>query len=226
MGLAIAGVAVMTAGVAALGVVPSSPVPSSSSGGIKPRYDYELVQESKGSDPEDDGDAFDRSERGIHPHRKRGGGGGGGFASLSPRTQGLCLALYVGVANGSFMVPFKAATKDTGLDAVEYTLSFGMGSAGITALLMLLYLNFSGTRRPSLTQWRVALRPGLLTGLLWSAGNFCSIIATQMLDLTIAWPMVQVRCVCSFLSGFPSSLSLSLSLSLSRSRACVTKVER
>ncbi len=47
---------------------------------------------------------------------------GGLWGSLSPRARGLCFALYVGVANGSFMVPFKSAIKDSGLDAVEYVL--------------------------------------------------------------------------------------------------------
>ena len=41
------------------------------------------------------------------------------------------------------------------------------------------------------------MRPSLLTGLLWSGGNFCSIYATQLLDLTVAWPLVQCQLLVS-----------------------------
>lgn len=64
----------------------------------------------------------------------------GFWGSLSPKTKGLVFALYVGVANGSFMVPFKSAIQDSGLDAVEYVLSFGIGSAGITAIVLTAWL--------------------------------------------------------------------------------------
>ena len=52
----------------------------------------------------------------------------------------MVFALYVGVANGSFMVPFKSAIKDSGLDAVEYVLSFGIGSAGVTLVILVSWL--------------------------------------------------------------------------------------
>ena len=38
------------------------------------------------------------------------------------------------------MVPFKSAIKDSGLDAVEYVLSFGVGSAGVTCVVLISWL--------------------------------------------------------------------------------------
>ena len=95
------------------------------------------------------------------------------------------------------MVPFKSAIKDTGIDAVEYVLSFGIGSAGVTAVVLGLWLLLGKHRTPLGPSWRVAMKPSLLTGLLWSGGNFCSIYATQLLDLTVAWPLVQCQLLVS-----------------------------
>jgi hypothetical protein len=43
----------------------------------------------------------------------------------------------------------------------------------------------------------VAARPALLTGLLWSAGNVCSIFATEYLGMALGWPLVQCQLVVS-----------------------------
>jgi len=51
---------------------------------------------------------------------------------------------------------------------------------------------------PSL-QIRVASGPALLTGLLWSAGNFLSIYAVQYLGLALGWPLVQCQLIVSSL---------------------------
>ena len=51
---------------------------------------------------------------------------------------------------------------------------------------------------PSL-QVRVASGPALLTGLLWSAGNFLSIYAVNYLGLSLGWPLVQCQLIVSSL---------------------------
>lgn len=51
---------------------------------------------------------------------------------------------------------------------------------------------------PSL-QIKVASGPALLTGLLWSVGNFLSIYAVQYLGLALGWPLVQCQLIVSSL---------------------------
>jgi glucose uptake protein GlcU len=51
---------------------------------------------------------------------------------------------------------------------------------------------------PSL-QVRVASGPALLTGALWSTGNFLSIYAVQYLGLSLGWPLVQCQLIVSSL---------------------------
>ncbi|QDZ24882.1 hypothetical protein HOP50_15g74250 [Chloropicon primus] len=191
--LAVLGIVLMTGGVSAVGIISSGRIggPRTSS---KPMEEgtnlrgvsYAKLEEGKGSDVEDEGGRIKSRHGSASP-----------WGGLSPRAKGLCFALYVGVANGSFMVPFKSAIKDSGLDAVEYVLSFGIGSAGVTAIVLTLWLLLGHHRTPIGPSWKVALKPSLLTGLLWSAGNFCSIYATQLLDLTVAWPLVQCQLLVS-----------------------------
>lgn len=51
---------------------------------------------------------------------------------------------------------------------------------------------------PSL-QVRVASGPALLTGVLWSTGNFLSIYAVNYLGLALGWPLVQCQLIVSSL---------------------------
>ena len=44
---------------------------------------------------------------------------------------------------------------------------------------------------------KTCAKPALLTGLLWSAGNACSIIAISKLGVAIGWPLVQCQLVVS-----------------------------
>lgn len=58
---------------------------------------------------------------------------------------------------------------------VEYLVSFGVGAMVITILVLMVYstvLVCSGRPCPSF-QLHVAAGPALLTGLLWSIGNYC-----------------------------------------------------
>ena len=47
----------------------------------------------------------------------------------------------------------------------------------------------------------MAAGPALLTGLLWSAGNVCSIFATTYLGIAIGCPIVQCQLLVSNLWG-------------------------
>lgn len=48
-------------------------------------------------------------------------------------------------------------------------------------------------------QFRVASGPAILTGVLWSLGNFLSIYAVQYLGLSLGWPLVQCQLIISSL---------------------------
>ena len=119
------------------------------------------------------------------------GGGGDPKKQAGARAQfraGLGLALYVGVANGSFMAPLKYA--NNGPDAVkgtEYLVSFGLGAALVTAAVIGAYflgLRLRGRPRP---RWhaRTAGPAALAKGLLWTGGNVCSIFAVEQLGLAV-----------------------------------------
>ena len=48
-------------------------------------------------------------------------------------------------------------------------------------------------------QFRVASGPAILTGVLWSLGNFLSIYAVEYLGLSLGWPLVQCQLIISSL---------------------------
>ena len=112
---------------------------------------------------------------------------------------GVCLALYVGFANGSKMVPWKLASLSLeasgGLKGTEYLVSFGVGSALCTVWVACGYaLALRGLGRPlPPLHLGTAAGPGLLTGLMWSGGNYCSIRCTEILGLAAGWPLVQAQ---------------------------------
>ncbi|KAJ7533854.1 hypothetical protein O6H91_13G067800 [Diphasiastrum complanatum] len=110
---------------------------------------------------------------------------------------GVLCAAFVGIMNGSFMIPLKYAKKDfTGL---EYLVSFGLGAMIGAIMIIAVYFSvllYLGRPRPSF-QFRVAAAPALLTGLCWSAGNFCSIYAILYLGLALGWPLVQCQILVS-----------------------------
>jgi len=104
---------------------------------------------------------------------------------------GMAAAVYVGFANGSFMTPLKYANKE--VTGTEYIISFGIGAMFFTVIFVGIYSIYrKATGRPALDfQPQVAACPALLTGLLWSAGNYCSILTTQYWGMAVGWPIVQ-----------------------------------
>ena len=48
---------------------------------------------------------------------------------------------------------------------------------------------------------QAAFVPGMVTGILWSAGNWCGIIAISKLGMAIGWPIVQCNLLISVLWG-------------------------
>ena len=77
---------------------------------------------------------------------------------------GVALAVYIGVANGSMMVPFEYAPKDA--HGAEYVISFGIGAVSVNAVVFAAFSAYQVARGlPALSlQFRVAAGPAFLTG--------------------------------------------------------------
>ncbi|KAH7365201.1 hypothetical protein KP509_18G013500 [Ceratopteris richardii] len=113
--------------------------------------------------------------------------------------KGIGLATVVGVLNGSFLIPLKYAHED--VVGIEYLVSFGVGSMAMTLLVLGIYwcsCKTLGYTFPSF-KFRQGAGPALLTGLLWSLGNYLSIYATLYLGYSIGWPLVQCQLLVSAL---------------------------
>mmetsp|Transcript_27542 Transcript_27542/g.65250 ORF Transcript_27542/g.65250 Transcript_27542/m.65250 type:complete len:359 (+) Transcript_27542:82-1158(+) len=118
------------------------------------------------------------------------------------RLTGLLCAVYVGFANGSFMVPFKKIPKT--VKGIEYLPSFGIGAMAVTIPIVSAYFAFTKfvRKRPVPNfEWEVAHRPAFLTGILWSLGNYFSIYTTEFLGMAVGWPLVQCQLLVSTLWG-------------------------
>mmetsp|Transcript_13673 Transcript_13673/g.41307 ORF Transcript_13673/g.41307 Transcript_13673/m.41307 type:complete len:433 (+) Transcript_13673:278-1576(+) len=114
---------------------------------------------------------------------------------------GIGCAVFIGISNGSFLVPLKYANQT--VTGMEYLVSFGIGAAAATAAAAAMHFAVSHYYRWQRLRLKVrqAGPPALLAGLLWSAGNFFSIIATQKLGMAVAWPAVQVQLLVSTVWG-------------------------
>ncbi|PRP78327.1 zinc carboxypeptidase [Planoprotostelium fungivorum] len=111
-------------------------------------------------------------------------------------TIGLICAVLLGAMNGSMLVPMRGAPKDI---VITFVISFSIGVLAITPVCALAYFLFR--RQRPVWHVRVALVPGLLTGLIWSIGNGFSIYATTYLGLKLGFPLTQLALVVSGLWG-------------------------
>lgn len=73
---------------------------------------------------------------------------------------------------------------------------FALASLLVTLAACALYYGLL-RRTPPALHARAVAGPALLTGLLWSAGNVCSIVAVQQLGLSVGFPLVQCQLVVS-----------------------------
>lgn len=113
-------------------------------------------------------------------------------ASASDRTAGIASALAVGLFGGSVLVPFKYIPPDVaGLAAIP---SFGLGA--LIAGIVVTFAYWKGIQKePGFPQLSLdQIGAGLASGLLWNAGNVCSVIAQSppfSLPYGVAYPILQ-----------------------------------
>ena len=133
----------------------------------------------------------------------------GGKILLTERQCGMLAAAFCGTWGGSIMVPMKWSPPDT--KGVAYLISFAIGASIINIILWILRFlyHFYKTRY----SWRAAYhalpsfhlrilwRAGGMCGLLWSIGNFFSLISVYYLGEGVGYPLVQTAILVSGLWG-------------------------
>jgi Transmembrane family, TMEM144 of transporters len=127
---------------------------------------------------------------------------------IPQRRLGMGAAAFCGIWGGSIMAPMKFCRADT--KGTHYLLSFAIGAAIVNAALWLLRYLYHVVHYQSWKQgyhtlpsfhFRVMWRPGGLSGLLWSIGNFFSLISVFNLGEGVGYPLVQTSILVAGLWG-------------------------
>lgn len=128
---------------------------------------------------------------------------------VAKRTLGmLSAAVFTGIWGGSILVPMKWAPSDA--KGVGYLISFAIGASVVTIFLWMVRLCYNAYLCKSFARaynglpsfhWRVMWLPGGLGGLLWSIGNFFSLISVYYLGEGVGYPLVQTSILVSGLWG-------------------------
>ncbi|KAL7557281.1 hypothetical protein ACA910_016245 [Epithemia clementina (nom. ined.)] len=126
---------------------------------------------------------------------------------LLERTAGIFAAMiFTGMWGGSILVPMKFC-KTPGVD---FLISFGIGASIVTLGLWVFRILYNTYHYRSWTKAIHALPsfhlnvmwlPGGLSGLLWSIGNFFSILSVNILGEGVGYPVVQTSILVSGLWG-------------------------
>lgn len=115
------------------------------------------------------------------------------------RTLGILAAVFNGTWGGSIMVPMHWSRGGTG--GIGYVISFAIGASVITLMLWVIrfcfavntYRSFNGaySSLPSF-HFRKMWLQGCTSGLLWSIGNFFSMISVNHLGEGVGYSVIQV----------------------------------
>ena len=130
-------------------------------------------------------------------------------SALSHRQWGMLAAAFCGIWGGSIMAPMKWCQADT--KGTHYLMSFSIGASIVTLAIwciryMVMVVQHKGDciaayRALPSFHLRVMWRPGGLSGLLWSIGNFFSLISVNRLGEGVGYPLVQTSILVSGLWG-------------------------
>lgn len=117
---------------------------------------------------------------------------------ISKRRLGMMSAAFCGIWGGSIMVPMKFCQSDT--KGTHYLLSFAIGAAIVNIAVWMIRFIFHVAQERSFARGfqqlpsfhvRVMWLAGLTSGLLWSIGNFFSMISVFYLGEGVGYPLVQ-----------------------------------
>ena len=127
---------------------------------------------------------------------------------LSKRHAGMLSAAFTGCWGGSILAPMKWCRSDT--KGTGYLLSFSIGASIITISLWLIRFLWNAYHLQSFSEayyglpsfhLQVMWRPGGLGGLLWSLGNFFSLISVFYLGEGVGYPLSQTSILIAGLWG-------------------------
>jgi glucose uptake protein GlcU len=100
----------------------------------------------------------------------------GAVARISEQqsTRGILAAVAAGLIGGLLLAPMKFAS----VQGLAFLPSMAVGIL-IAAPLSLVMQRVVPTGQAEEAQWRAAVRPGVLAGIVWNIGNACSMVSTQ-----------------------------------------------
>ena len=132
----------------------------------------------------------------------------GGQYKISKRYLGMASAAFCGLYGGSIMAPMKFSTADT--KGTHFLLSFAIGAMIVNVALWIIrylygvvhYQSWTDayTQLPSFHLRKMWLAGGT-SGILWSIGNFFSLISVFYLGEGVGYPLVQTSILISGLWG-------------------------
>lgn len=135
----------------------------------------------------------------------------GGRLSLTHRQMGILGAVVNGVWGGFNLIPLHYAQRDQGLSGAGYLISYASGSMLVCLVIwvgLFLYCFIKSDY-----EWRATLEripswhvrelgfPGVLAGIFYSIGNFCSILAVTYLGQGVGFSFCQGQLLISGLWG-------------------------
>ncbi|KAK9908027.1 hypothetical protein WJX75_001764 [Coccomyxa subellipsoidea] len=102
---------------------------------------------------------------------------------------GLATAVVAGIFGGLVLAPMDFAAEEA--KGLAYIPSMGIGVLIAAPLLTLAFMALG--QAPFQLYTKAAALPGILAGIIWNAGNVCSILATRNpnIGLSIAYPIMQ-----------------------------------
>jgi len=130
---------------------------------------------------------------------------------LTQRQMGLLAAIVNGAWGGLNLIPLHYAQRDSGMSGASYLISYATGSLIVCVwiwigLFIYHYLNNQQNVQEALDHlpaWHVRELgiPGVLAGLFYSVGNFCSILAVAYLGQGVGFSFCQGQLLVSGLWG-------------------------
>jgi glucose uptake protein GlcU len=130
---------------------------------------------------------------------------------LTKRQIGVLGAVVNGAWGGLNLIPMHYAQRDQGLSGAGYLISYASGSMLVCILIWIGLFVYQYIRKgysvvdavDSLPKWHVNELgvPGILAGLLYSVGNFCSILAVSFLGQGVGFSFCQGQLLISGLWG-------------------------
>ena len=135
----------------------------------------------------------------------------GGRLMMTKRQLGVLGAVVNGAWGGMNLIPLHLARRETGMSGASYLISYAGGAFLVNVLLWIILFSYRWYQHrwdvqaalECLPNWHVKelWKPGLFAGLLYSLGNFASIIAVSYLGQGTGFSFCQMQLFVSGLWG-------------------------